>query len=175
MTFDRQAEFEALRATIRERGSVRMCAILGGLALWGAILVAVLAARLDSFVTLVPLLVLAAAFEVSFFMHTGVERIGRYLQVFYEEADTARGWETIAMGYGAKFPGGLDPLFGTLFGAAALVSLLATLNTGAPWPGWRALTFFAHAAFGYRIFAARKAAAGQRALDLERYRALCSK
>jgi 4-hydroxybenzoate polyprenyltransferase len=95
--------------------------------------------------------------------------------VFYEEADSARGWETIAMAYGAKFPGGLDPLFGKLFGAAAIVSLLATLSTGAPWPGWRALTFLAHAAFGYRIVAARKAAAGQRALDLERYRALCSK
>ena len=54
MTFDRQAEFEALRATIRERGTVRMCAVLGGLALWGALLVAVLAARLDSFVTLGP-------------------------------------------------------------------------------------------------------------------------
>src|SRR5687768_11340035 len=97
MTGDRQSEFEALRATIRERGTVRLCAVLLGLGLWAALLVAVRVSRLDGFVTLTPLLVLAAAFEVSFFVHTGVERVGRYLQVFYEEAAGSRGWETIAM------------------------------------------------------------------------------
>ena len=35
--------------------------------------------------TLVPLLVLAAAFECVFALHVGIERVGRYLQVFYED------------------------------------------------------------------------------------------
>jgi hypothetical protein len=175
MTLDRQSEFEALRATIRERGTVRMCAVLVGLALWAALLVAVRLWRLDGFVTLTPLLVLAAAFEVSFFVHTGVERVGRYLQVFYEEAAGSRGWETIAMEYGTRFPGGPDPLFARLFGLSAVVGLFATLGAAPPWPGWRALVFLAHAGFAYRIATARKSAAAQRVLDLERYRALCSK
>ena len=76
---------------------------------------------------------------------------------------------------GARFPGGLDPLFGNLFGTGALIGLFAALGARTPWPGWRAVVFLAHAAFGYRIVAARKAAAAQRAVDLERYRALCSK
>ena len=175
MTGDRQSEFEALRATIRERGTVRLCAVLLGLGLWAALLVAVRVSRLDGFVTLTPLLVLAAAFEVSFFVHTGVERVGRYLQVFYEEPAGSRGWETIAMEYGTRFPGGLDPLFARLFGLSAIVGLFATLGAVPPWPGWRALVFLAHAGFAYRIVTARKAATAQRALDLERYRALCSK
>ena len=33
--------------------------------------------------TLLPLVLLAACFEAIFALHTGVERIGRYLQVFY--------------------------------------------------------------------------------------------
>jgi hypothetical protein len=175
MTAERQAEFDALRATIRERGTVRLCAVLLGLALWAALLVAVRASQLDGFVTLTPLLVLAAAFEVSFFVHTGVERVGRYLQVFHEEAAGSRAWETIAMEYGTRFPGGLDPLFARLFGLGAVVGLFATLGAVPPWPGWRALVFLAHAGFGYRIVMARKSAAAQRVRDLERYRALCSK
>ena len=128
MTVDRQAEFEALRATIRERGSVRGCAVLVGLALWAVLLVAVRASHVDGFVTLAPLLVLAAGFEVSFLIHTGVERVGRYLQVFYEEAEGSRGWETIAMEYGTRFPGGLDPLFARLFSLSAVIGLFATLG-----------------------------------------------
>ena len=34
--------------------------------------------------TLVPFLAIAATFEISFFIHMGVERVGRYLQVLYE-------------------------------------------------------------------------------------------
>ncbi len=175
MTLDRQAEFVALRATIRERGSARLCAVLIGWAAWGALLVAVSALGVTGFATLAPVLVLAGTFEVSFFLHTGVERIGRYLQVFYEEAEGARAWETIAMEYGSKFPGGLDPLFSRLFGVGLVISLFATLSAETAWPAWRAFAFLAHAGFGYRIFTAQKSAAAQRAVDLDRYRSLCSK
>ena len=40
---------------------------------------------------LVPFLAIAATFEISFFIHTGVERVGRYLQVLYEPE--GQGWE----------------------------------------------------------------------------------
>ena len=70
----------------------------------GRLAIALLIAELEGGVTLVPFVVLAGTFEINFFIHTGVERIGRYIQVFYEEARGRSGWETTAMSYGAKFP-----------------------------------------------------------------------
>lgn len=177
MTHLPQSEYEALRATIRERGTLRMCAVLGGLATWGALATALLITELQGAVTLVPFIVLAATFEVNFFVHTGVERIGRYIQVFHEEAAGALGWETTAMTYGSKFPagGGLDPLFAVLFSVSAALNFLSSLATATRRPGWIALSLIAHLVFGYRIVAARTFAATQRTLDLERFRSLISK
>ena len=166
-----QAEYQALRESIRERGSVRMWTTLGGLTAWGALAIALLIADLGGAVTLVPLVVLAATYEINFFIHTGVERVGRYIQVFYEEREGSTGWETIAMKYGAKFPGGLDPLFSTVFAAAAILNLLGAFAAATP-PGWIVLSFAAHAAFAYRLVSTRTAARSQRALDLERFRSL---
>ena len=53
---------------------------------------------------LLPLLVLAGVFEAVFALHTGVERIGRYIQVFFE-APGERAWEHTAMAFGRAFPG----------------------------------------------------------------------
>ena len=175
MTEMRQSEYEALRATIRQRGTVRVCAVLAGLALWGGLAVALVITELQGSVTLVPFILLAATFEVNFVIHTGVERIGRYIQVFYEEAVPPGGWETVAMNYGAKFPGGADPLFAVIFYLSAAVNFLSSLGTAARRPGWIALSLIAHLCFGYRIVAARKTAAAQRALDLDRFRSLISK
>ena len=75
----RIAEYEALRSTIRERGSVRMCLILVGVLAWGVLTLALNASEFDRAATLVPLMVLTTTFEISFFIHTGVERWGRYL------------------------------------------------------------------------------------------------
>lgn len=169
-----QAEYQALRDTIRERGTARLCAVLGGLAAWGALVAALLFLRVGGAVTLVPFLVLVATFEINFFVHTGVERIGRYIQVFYEERVGAEGWETIAMKYGAKFPSGLDPLFAIVFAAATGVDFFSPLFVTRD-PGWSALSLAAHLAFGYRIVATRKLAAAQRSLDLDRFRSLLSK
>jgi hypothetical protein len=166
-----EAEYQALRDTIRERGTARLSAVLGGLVAWGALVIAMLIAELEAITTLVPLLVLAATFEINFFMHTGVERIGRYIQVFYEERADAAGWETTAMNYGAKFPPGLDPLFSMLFAGATSLNVLASLLSEKQ-PGTIAVSLGAHIAFGYRIVSARKRAASQRALDLERFRNL---
>jgi len=168
-----QAEYQALRDTIRERGTARLCAVLGGLIAWGALVIALLIAGLEATTTLVPLLILAGTFEINFFMHTGVERIGRYLQVFFEERADALGWETTAMNYGTKFPSGLDPLFAIVFAAATSLNFFTSLVAERR-PGLIAISLGAHIAFGYRIVSAKQRAASQRALDLDRFRNLSS-
>lgn len=176
MSYLPQSEYEALRATIRERGTLRMCAVLGGLAAWGALAITLLITELQGGVTLVPFMILAATFEINFFVHTGVERIGRYIQVAYEESAGAIGWETTAMNYGTKFPGGgLDPLFAAIFSVSAALNFLSSLATATRRPGWIALSLVTHLVFAYRIVAARKIAAAQRTIDLDRFRSLISK
>jgi len=166
-----QAEYQVLRDTICERGTARLYVLVGGLIAWGALVVALLIAELEATISLVPLLVLATTFEINFFMHTGVERIGRYIQVFFEERADAIGWETTAMNYGTKFPSGLDPLFSIIFAAATSLNFLTSLIAEHR-PGSIAISLGAHIAFGYRIISARKRAASQRALDLDRFRNL---
>ena len=174
MSETNQAEYTALRDTIRERGTARLCAVLAGFVAWGALAIALLITELEGGITLVPFVVLVATFEINFFIHTGVERIGRYLQVFYEERAGSTGWETTAMNYGAKFPSGLDPLFAIIFGGAAALNFLSSLAVAQRRPGWIALSLLAHLAFAYRIVAARKLAGAQRAMDLDRFRSLRS-
>lgn len=169
-----ECEYRTLRDTIRERGTLRMCAILIGFAAWGALALGLLAADLAGSATMVPFVVLAGAFEISFFIHTGVERLGRHVQVFYEEASNVIGWETTAMNYGRRFPDGLDPLFVTLFGSAAVINFLSAFALTTRRPGWIAISLVAHLVFGWRLVTARRLAAGQRALDLERFRSLRS-
>lgn len=167
-----QAEYRALRDTIRERGSVRMWITFAGFVAWGILALAILIGDVEGAGTLVPLVVLAASYEINFFIHTGVERVGRYVQVFYEEREGSTGWETIAMKYGATFPSGLDPLFSPVFVTATILNLLVSLAAATRRPGWSVLAFAAHAVFAYRLVAARAAARSQRALDLERFRSL---
>jgi len=169
-----EPEYRTLRDTIRERGTARLCAVLVGLVAWAALTIALLVAELRGTVTLVPFLVLVGTYEINFFIHTGVERIGRYIQVFYEERAGAVGWETVAMNYGAKFPSGLDPLFSIVFAAATSLNFFTLLLIHQR-PGWNALSLLAHLAFAYRIVSAKKSSASQRALDLDRFRSLLSK
>ena len=170
MTPGPPTEYQSLRDTIRERGTVRVCAVLGGLAAWGALAVASLLTGVSGAIALVPLVVLAATFEINFFIHTGVERVGRYIQVFYEEREGAAGWETIAMSYGQKFPSGLDPLFCVIFSIAAALNFLSSVALMQRRLEWIVLSLAAHLAFGYRIVNARALASSQRAIDLERFR-----
>jgi hypothetical protein len=166
----RLVEYRALRETIARRGSVRMWVILAGILAWCALALALWATGAQGSLTLVPMLALATTFEVSFFIHTAIERLGRYLQVFFEE--DGQGWEHTAMAYGRSFPGGADPLFVTLFSVATFVNFLASLGSATRRPGWILLSFLAHLILGWRLFSARRLAAGQRALDLERFGAL---
>jgi len=190
----RIAEYEALRSTIRERGSVRMCLILVGVVVWGVLTLVLNASEFERAATLVPLMVLITTFEISFFIHTGVERVGRYLQVFYEDSEgpapserspgegpavgeprssEPKGWENTVMAYGQKYPGGGgNPLFIALFATIALVNFAASLAPAARHPGWIGISAVAHLVFVWRLFSARRASAAQRALDLERFRTL---
>jgi len=173
----RVSEYGALRATIRERGTLRVCLVLAGLIAWAALLMPLALLDYDRAATLVPFTILAVTFETSFFIHTGVERVGRYLQVFYEDANDAGpaswGWENIVMAYGKKFPGGgLDPLFGGSFALAAAVNFAASFIPAARHPGWVLVSLLAHAIFIWRLMRARKLAGAQRELDLERFRAI---
>ena len=84
MTARDHEEYRALRATIRERGTARVCIFAGGIVAWAAATIATAALASTPLATLLPLLVLASVFEAVFALHIGVERIGRYLQVFHE-------------------------------------------------------------------------------------------
>lgn len=163
-------EYKALRETIRERGSVRMWLILVGLVSWGALAIGLSAVDAQGALTLVPFLALAATFEISFFVHTGVERVGRYLQVYHEE--DGQGWEHAVMAYGKNFPGGADPLFILLFSTVAAVDFLSSLVAATRRPGWIVLSLIAHLILVWRFLTARRLAATQRALDLDRFTSL---
>ncbi len=172
------AEFDALRATIASRGTVRPVLFVATMAAWAV--AAVIAWRpgnpmLASIMPLVPLMVLAAGFEAVFHLHTGVERVGRYLQVFYERTEAAGDagpggalWETAIMRFGREAPGrGTDPLFSLLFGAAIVINL-APVATLSPHPG-TIVSLAAHAAALSRIILARRSARRQREADLEAF------
>src|SRR5262245_40643589 len=119
MTDQELEEYKVLRETIRQRGTMRICAFVAGLATWGlaTLAAAVIAVPL---VTLVPLLILAATFEAVFSLHVGVERVGRYLQVFYEDR-----WEHAAMAFGRPTAAATtDPLFIGVFGLTATCNFI---------------------------------------------------
>ena len=125
-----------------------------------------------------PLFVLAVTFEVIRPLHFGAERIGRYVQVFYEEdgepgrplSDTPS-WERVAMSFG-RVPGvGGHPLFVPLFFIATALNYLAVLlpEPAAVEFGVMALP---HLAFIAWLATADRAMRNQRAIELARLREL---
>jgi hypothetical protein len=169
-------EYRALRATIRQRGSLRLIVTSLTFVTWSALLLA--AARLSGPVLgLVPLVALAAGFEVVFAAHVGVERVGRYIQVHYEPAEGGPpAWERLALAIGprANAGSGIDALFSGLFVAATLLNFAVTgLMSRGFWAtlGWSAGLEIAacavvHAVFIGRVLRARRFAATQRDRDL---------
>lgn len=172
------AEFLTLRQTIAIRGTVRMALLPLTLIAWSITAVALLvfetALLFSSFplASVFPLAILVAGFEAIHALHVGAERIGRYLQVFYEGADNGPRWETTAMAVGPALPGGgIDPLFTVVFACAAIANLLPALLP-APTAIEAVVIGVLHVAFVVRIVRARGAAARQRAVELETYRAI---
>jgi hypothetical protein len=165
-------EYRALRATIGERGTTRVWLALLGLGAWGALTIAASSLTPWPVATLVPLLVLAAAFESVFAMHTGVERIGRYLQVFYEDDESVRAWEHQAMAYGGRFPGtGSDALFAAHFCTATFLNFIPVALAN-PVPVEYVIVGSMHLLVVGRILQARMQARRQRSVDLERFQQL---
>ena len=158
-------EFDALRATIRERGTVRMILLPVTFGLWAGAAIATMSAVALPIGALLPLLVLAAGFEAIYALHINVERIGRYLQVFHE---TDGGWEHVAMTFGQRFPGrGPDALFSTLFLIATALNYLPVALGGSP--GELIAAGFLHLVLAVHIGTARNRASKQRQQDLERF------
>ena len=167
MTGPEQEQYRALRDTIRERGTLRVWVFVAGVIAWAALTITTAALLSPPVVTLLPLLVLAATFEAVYALHVGVERVGRYLDVFFDDS-----WEAAAMAFGR--PAGaaaIDPLFAVVFAIAALFNLTPLLIAQPTAPE---LIFVGggHALFGVRLVFARLTASKQRAIDRERFREL---
>jgi hypothetical protein len=161
-------EYEALRATIRERGTVRMILLPVTFGLWGGAAIATTAAVALPIAALLPLLILAAGFEAIYALHVNVERIGRYIQVFHEPDG---GWEHVAMAFGQRFPGkGPDALFSALFLVATALNYLP-VALGGTVPELVAAGLL-HLLLALHIGTARSRASHQRQQDLERFTAL---
>ena len=167
-----------LRRTIAQRGALRPILLVAGIGVWAATFTAVVAWIPYPVASAVPLLVIAATFEAIRPLHFGAERIGRYLQVFYEEAgDPGRSfrdtpsWERVAMSFG-KVPGvGGHPLFVPIFFLATITNYTAAIIPG-PLPIELAVMAIAHLAFLAWLIAADRAMKRQREIELARLRAL---
>jgi len=176
-----RSEYLVLRRTIAQRGALRPVLVVIGIGVWALVLTAVVAWLPYPIAAAIPLLVLAATFEAIRPLHFGAERIGRYLQVFYEEAgepgrplrDTPS-WERVAMAFG-KVPGvGGHPLFVPIFFLATLANYLAVIIPG-PLPIEIAALAVPHVAFIAWLMAADRAMRRQRESELTRLRELASK
>jgi hypothetical protein len=166
MTTRQQEEYRALRQTISQRGTAKVWVFVAGIIGWAALTMGTAALASLPVATFLPLLVLAVTFEAVFSLHVGVERIGRYLQVFHE--DTA-GWEHTAMAFGRPLKGtGTDPLFVAHFLLATLLNIIPAL-LAEPVQLEIVVVGTAHLLFVVRIAIAWRSAARQRAADRRRF------
>ena len=169
MGTQQQEEYRALRETIRQLGTARIWVLVAGLIGWAALTMATAALASLPVATFLPLLILAVTFEAVFSLHVGVERIGRYLQVFHEDNS---GWEHTAMAFGKPLAGtGTDPLFVAHFLIAALLNIMPAL-LAEPVQLEVTVVGSAHLLFVARVLLAARTATKQRAADLKRFEAL---
>jgi hypothetical protein len=170
----RTEEFRALRTTIRSRGSFRLAICLAGLVGWALTLLIVLAWVANPIAGTVPLLLVVATFEMNRMLHLGIERIGRYLQVFFEEAapDAAStpAWERTVMRLGPSLPGaGGHPLLVPIFFSATLINFLSVLLPG-PTPIELGAMTVPHVSFLIWMLYADRGMRQQRERELEEFR-----
>lgn len=172
----RVEEYRALRATIQQRGSLRVIVSVVTFAVW-AVTVLFVSTRFSlPFFSLVPLVVLVAGFEAVFALHIGVERIGRYIQAQHEPVSNGQArWEETAMGFRGP-GGGANPLFPAVFISATLINLTLAFLFG--FDGTEPLSFewlpvaLLHVVVLVRVVTGSRFAAGQRARDLAEYQRL---
>src|SRR5882672_7295482 len=87
-----EVEFAVLRRTIAVRGTVRVTLFPFTMIAWAFLASATLGR--GTMTALFPLAVLVGGFEAVHALHVGVERVGRYLQVYYEDSSNSPRWET---------------------------------------------------------------------------------
>lgn len=170
-------EYKILRETIRSRAAARPVVALAGLFAWAVVVVAVLIGLPNPLAAVVPLLVLVGAFEATRSLHLAVERIGRYIQVFFEESlaneDASLAppaWERTAMIFGPSVPGaGGHPLFLPLFFMATIVNFVAVILPG-PLPIELGTLLVPHLAFVLWMLHCDRGMRKQRASELTRFR-----
>jgi hypothetical protein len=143
---------------------------------WATLALVVLTFADAPMAALYPLAALVGGFEAIHALHVGVERVGRYLQVYYENVETGPRWETTVMSVGPSLPGGgIDPLFSIVFVCAIFVNIVPALALQAkPTATELGVIGMLHLAVVIRIVRARGAAARQRAVELESFRAIHS-
>ncbi len=167
-----ESEYTVLRHTIASRGTARITLLPVTLIGWALVAGTMSVLGNNPAMSLFSLAVLAGGFEAIHAMHVGVERIGRYIQVFYEGSADVPRWETTAMAIGPALPGGgVDPLFTAIFSLVSLLNLMAAI-VPSPTRLELAVIGLMHGAFLLRLGRARWAASRQRAVDLESYRAV---
>jgi hypothetical protein len=171
-------EYQTLRQTISTRGTARSALFLVGMGVWAVTLLTVLIALPNPVASVIPLLVLVATFEALRGLNSGVERIGRYLQVFHERPIYegvglgAPAWEETAMHLAPRAPGaGGHPLFLPIFLMATAANLLAVLFPG-PVLVELVAAGMVHLAFVVWILYADREMRQQRARELAAFRAL---
>jgi hypothetical protein len=167
-----ESEFTALRATIASRGTARMVLLPVVVICWACLAIVVVLFGDLPVAALPPLAILVAGFEAINALHVGVERIGRYLQVFYEGTSVTPAWETTAMAAAPRLRG-VDPLFTVVFAAAAILNMTTAL-VPEPTPVETLVIGGFHAAFLLRVARARQQASSQRARDLRAFQDLRS-
>lgn len=173
-------EYRVLRETIATRGSLRPVLALIGIIAWALILTAVLVWIPYPVAAVIPLMVLVATFEVIRPLHFGAERIGRYLQVFYEEdgqpernLSETPAWERVAMRLSAVPGTGGHPLFVPVFFLTTITNALPVLLAQPlATPIELGALAVPHVAFMLWLFNADRAMRSQRAAELEQFRSL---
>jgi hypothetical protein len=169
-----ESEYAILRSTIATRGTVRMALLPITIIGWATIAGALVLFGDAAIAAVFSLGVLVAGSEAIHALHVGVERIGRYVQVYYESGNDGPRWETTAMAVGPALPGGgIDPLFTVVFICATVSNLIPAIDAEPPTPDLVLLTLL-HLAFVVRLVRARGAAARQRAVELESFKAIHS-
>ena len=167
-----ESEYTVLRHTIASRGTARITLLPVTLIGWALVAGTLAVLGNNPAMSLFSLAILAGGFEAIHALHVGVERIGRYIQVFYEGTGDVPRWETTAMSIGPALPGGgVDPLFTVIFALVTLLNLMAAI-VPSPTRLELAVIGLMHGAFLLRLVRGRWAASRQRAVDLESYRAV---
>jgi|SRR5579864_181861 len=170
-------EFRQLRATIRERSTSRVVVSFITFVSWGALTLALRHWDEPMAYGLVPLVVLVTGFESVFALHVGVERIGRYLLVFYEASPGMPKWETAIAAFGrtaGRRRTRPHVLMASEFIVATGLNLLFAVHLAWSAPAEDMAMAAFHVTFVARVVQALRHASRQREVDAEAFLAIAN-